>query len=225
MAELMPLAMGLARRYARSSEPREDLSQVACLGLLKAIDRFDPTRRTSFAAFAVPTILGELRRYFRDATWPVHVPRSAQERSQAIEASVERLTSSHGRTPTVEQIAEDVGMSVHEVLDGLLVRRAYDTEPLEARGGDGEEELHPATIDKLGTIDRGYKLVDESATVIPVLGQLSDRERHVLQLRFISEMSQSEIAACIGVSQMQVSRILASSLNRIRELVGSPTAA
>jgi RNA polymerase sigma-B factor len=221
--EFMPLARKLARRYIRSSEPHEDLLQVASLGLVKAIDGFDPARGPSFASFAIPTILGELRRYFRDATWALHVPRGTQERVRAIDMAIERHTAAVGAAPTVEQLALDLGIDGEEVLEGLLARRAYETEPYDAPIGKDDEGLSVA--EAVGSEDDRYELVEEQATVLPALRLLSERERHVLQLRFVGEMSQKEIAARIGVSQMQVSRILAATIERVQRLSGTIRAA
>jgi len=215
--EFLPLAHKLARRYVRTSEASEDLTQVASLGLLKAIDRFDPARGARFASFAVPTILGELRRYFRDATWAVHVPRRAQERLQSVEAATARLTALHRRSPTVQQIAAELDWTVDDVLDGLLARRAYDAEPLEAREGDEDGAL--TVLEVVGVEDDGFASAEEHATVAPVLATLPRRERRVLYLSFVEEMTQAQIAKRIGVSQMQVSRILAGTIERVRERV------
>jgi RNA polymerase sigma-B factor len=203
----------------RSSEPREDLLQVASMGLLKAIDRFDAARGPSFASFAIPTILGELRRYFRDATWSVHVPRGAQERAFAIEAAEEELRSAQRHAPTVEQLAAYLRLSVEEVLDGLLAVKAYEADSLDAPTGTGDEDGRSA-LEQIGSNDEKYDLIEADASVVPAIHTLAERDRRVLHLRFVREMSQSEIAARIGVSQMQVSRILARSLLQLRELAG-----
>jgi RNA polymerase sigma-B factor len=223
IAELyLPLAKRLAQRYVRSSEPREDLVQVACVGLVKAIERFDPGRGPTFASFAIPTILGELRRYFRDATWAVHVPRGAQERAFAIEAAEEQLRSTQRTAPTVEQIAEYLRISTEEVLDGLLAVKAYEADSLDAPSSAGDEEGR-SPLEQIGSEDESYELVEADASVVPAIRSLAERDRRVLHLRFVREMSQSEIAAQIGVSQMQVSRILARSLSRLRELADAPS--
>ncbi len=217
----LPLAKRLAQRYVRSSEPREDLVQVACVGLVKAIERFDPARGPSFASFAIPTILGELRRYFRDATWAVHVPRGAQERAFAIEAAEEDLRASQRTAPTVEQIAGYLKISTEEVLDGLLAVKAYEADSLDAPSGSGEEDGR-SPLEQIGSEDEYYELVEADVSVVPAIRSLAERDRRVLHLRFVCEMSQSEIAAQIGVSQMQVSRILSRSLGRLRELTDAP---
>lgn len=220
VTEFLPLAHRLARRYVRSSEPNEDLRQVASLGLLKALDRYDVARGANFASFAIPTILGELRRYFRDSTWAVHVPRSAQERAQAIEAAEEEL-SSQGRSPTVHEIADHLGLRPEEVLEGMLAVRAYQTDSLDAPAGAGDEEGR-TLLDEVGAEDPGYERLDAGLTVLPGLAELDARQRRILHMRFVREMSQSEIAAQIGVSQMQISRIIARAIDRLGELAGLP---
>jgi len=218
----LPLARRLAQRYVRSSEPREDLVQVASVGLLKAIDRFDPGRGPSFASFAIPTILGELRRYFRDATWAVHVPRGSQERAFSIEAAEEQLRSTQRHAPTVDQVAEYLGVSSEEVLDGLLAVRAYETESLDAPKSSGEDGEGRTGFEQIGEEDGSYELIEADASVVPAIRELGERDRRVLHLRFVGEMSQSEIASRIGVSQMQVSRILSRALSQLRERADGP---
>jgi RNA polymerase sigma-B factor len=221
-AMYLPLAKRLAQRYVRSSEPREDLVQVASLGLVKAIERFDPGRGPTFASFAIPTILGELRRYFRDATWAVHVPRGAQERAFAIEAAEEQLRTEGRSAPTVERIAEYLHISEEDVLDGLLAVKAYEADSLDAPNGGGRDEEGRSPLELIGSEDESYELVEADASVVPAIRSLGQRDRRVLHLRFVGEMSQSEIAAQIGVSQM-VSRILARALAELREKAGAPS--
>jgi RNA polymerase sigma-B factor len=214
----MPLARSLARRYDRSSEPFEDLLQVAALGLVKAVDRFDVERGHAFASFAVPTILGELKRYFRDCGWAVHVPRGPQERALKVEEAQERLTSATGRPPTVGQIAEYLELSTEEVLGAMLAGQAYDALSLDAPrpspgGGD------PVTYgDSIGADDDRFGLVEADVTIAGALRHLPERERLVLHLRFVEDLTQTEIAARVGVSQMQVSRLLRRSLEQLRIL-------
>jgi RNA polymerase sigma-B factor len=221
----MPLAHRLARRYVRSSEPAEDLKQVAAMGLLKALDRFQPGRGPSFPSFAIPTILGELRRYFRDSTWSVHVPRSAQERAQRIEAAEAELSGGAHTAPTVDQIAEHLGITPEEVLDGMLAVRAYQTDSLDAPVAPEQDGEGRTMLQEIGEEDPAYEWLEEGLAVAPGLQTLDARERRILQMRFVGEMSQSEIAAQIGVSQMQVSRILARTLGRLRELAGASSVA
>jgi RNA polymerase sigma-B factor len=218
----MPLARKLARRYARSSEPYEDLIQVASLALVKAVDRFDPDRGTSFQAFAIPTILGDLRRYFRDCAWSVHVPRGAQERALAIDHASDRLTNLNGRPPTVQEIASFIEASPEEILDGLYASQAYDTLSLDAPRGTGEEDGDATLVDALGAEDERYELIEADLAVASALHAVPDREREILRLRFVEEMTQSEIAARMGISQMQISRLLRRSLTQLRGLADAP---
>jgi RNA polymerase sigma-B factor len=214
----MPLARSLARRYAHTSEPFEDLMQVASLGLLKALDRFDPDRATAFASFAVPTILGELRRYFRDSSWGVHIPRDLQERTLKIGNAQEELTRCNGRAPTVDELAVYLELDTEEVLDALQAAQAYDALPLDAPAGSRDTDEGMTLLDALGEEDERYAWVDLDATVAVALKHLPPRERAIIRLRFIEELSQLEIAHRIGISQMQVSRLLRQSLHRLRLL-------
>lgn len=218
-----PLARSLARRYDRSSEPFEDLLQVAMLGLLKALDRFDPARGVAFASFAVPTILGEMRRYFRDSGWGVHVPRSLQERTLKVSNAQEQLTCRHGRAPTVNELATYMELSTEEINEALQTARVYDVMSLDAprRCDDGESQTYGESI---GAADDRYELVELDATLAGALMELPLRERRILQLRFVEELTQTEIARRIGISQMQVSRLLRRSLERLRSLTGAETA-
>ncbi|HEX9481117.1 MAG TPA: SigB/SigF/SigG family RNA polymerase sigma factor [Solirubrobacteraceae bacterium] len=218
----LPLARRLAQRYVRSSEPREDLVQVASVGLLKAIDRFDPDRGHNFTSFAIPTVLGELRRYFRDATWAAHVPRSAQERAAAIEAAQEELRGERQTAPTVDEIAEYLQISAEDVLGGLLASRAYEADSLDAPAAQGDDGDRRSGLEQIGAEDASYELIEADASAVPAIRELSRGDRRVLHMRFVEEMSQSDIAARIGVSQMQVSRILSRSLARLRELADAP---
>ena len=214
----LPLARKLARRYQGAREPLDDLMQVASLGLVKAIDRFDYTRGTAFSSFAVPTIVGELKRYFRDLGWGVHVPRGAQERALKVEDVQRKLTAKTGRAPSVPQIAEYMELSVEEVLDGLEAAAAHHSMSLDVPREDGEGES--GTLgDLFGDVDGRFELAEAGATIAQAAQHLTERERQVLALRFIEDMTQTQIADQIGVSQMQVSRILRRSLARLRELV------
>lgn len=212
-----PLARGLARRYDRSSEPLDDLLQVAMLGLLKAIDRFDPDRGNVFASFAVPTILGEMRRYFRDCGWGVHVPRGLQERTLKVSEAQETLTGDRGRSPTVSELANYLELSVEEVAEALQTARAYDVVSLDAPRG-GEDCDSCSLGESIGRTDSRYELIELDATICGALGELPWRERRILHMRFVEELTQTQIAERIGISQMQVSRLLRRSLERIRLL-------
>jgi RNA polymerase sigma-B factor len=211
----LPLARSLARRYARSSEPLDDLVQVASLGLVKALDRFDPERGHRFAAFAVPTILGELRRYFRDAAWSVHVPRGTQERALEVEQVQEHLTTESGRAPTVQQIAQYMEIDLEDVLAALQASQAYSTLSLDAprRFDDEESESYG---DSIGSDDERFELIDADIVIADGIKQLPARERRILHMRFVQDLTQSEIAERVGLSQMQISRLLRGSLEQLR---------
>jgi RNA polymerase sigma-B factor len=221
VARFLPLARSLARRYGRSSEPFEDLLQVASLGLLKAIDRYQADRGHPFQSFAVPTILGEMRRYFRDSGWAIHVPRGAQERALKVRDAQERLSNETGRAPNVNQLAQYLELDVEEVIDALQAIRAYETVSLDAPRGGGDDDVVPYG-DTLGRDDERYELVELDATVSAALAHLPSRDRLVLQLRFVEDLTQTEIAERVGISQMQVSRLLRRSLEQLRALTDAP---
>jgi RNA polymerase sigma-B factor len=213
----LPLARKLAHRYRGAHEPYEDLLQVASLGLVKAVDRFEPDRGTAFSSFAVPTILGELKRYFRDLGWSVHVPRGAQERALKVEEAQQKLTARKGHPPTVPELAEYLELSVDEVLDGLETAGAHHAVSLDAphTDEDGQKATLSATF---GHEDERFELIEDGLTIASVACQLPIHERQVLELRFVEDLTQTQIAERIGVSQMQVSRILRHALGRLREL-------
>jgi RNA polymerase sigma-B factor len=210
----LPLARKLARRYSGAREPLDDLVQVASIGLVKAVDRFDLDRGTAFSSYAVPTILGELKRYFRDLGWAVHVPRGAQERALKLEDAQQRLTARTGRAPTVPELAQYMELSIEDVVESLEASHAHHAASLDAPhdAGDGESGT---LADTLGETDRSLTLVDDKVTIGAAAQQLSARERRVVLLRFGEDMTQMEIAREIGVSQMQVSRILRTALARL----------
>ena len=216
----MPLARSLARRYDRSSEPFEDLLQVASLGLLKALDRFDPALGHPFASFAVPTILGELRRHFRDAGWSVHVPRGSQERALKVRDAQERLANARGRAATVNELAEYLELSTEEIIDALQAIQAYESLSLDAPRPGATDEASTYG-DAMGEEDGRYELVELDATVSSVLGQIPQREREILSMRFVEDLTQTEIAERVGISQMQVSRLLRRSLDQLRALTAT----
>jgi len=221
VVRFLPLARDLARRYFRSSVPCEDLVQVASLALVKAVDRFDPERGTPFQAFAIPTILGELKRYFRDSAWAVRVSRGAQERALAVEQANDQLTSRFGRSPTVDEIAGYLELSQEEVLDGLQAAYAYASTSLDAPPPSAEGDADRNFESQLGTEDVNYELIDAKLAIAEGMGSLSETERRILHLRFIEDMTQREIGAQLGVSQMKVSRLLARSLAQLRTLAGA----
>jgi RNA polymerase sigma-B factor len=213
----MPLARSLARRYDRSSEPYEDLQQVASLGLLKALDRFDPERGPSFASFAIPTILGEMRRYFRDSGWSLHVPRGDKERALKVRDAQEAFANEHGHAPTVAQLAQFLELSEEHVIDALLAIQAYESLSLDAPRPGAEDEAITYG-DSVGEDDARYELIELDATVVAVLDQIPAREQQILRMRFLDGLTQTQIAARVGVSQMQVSRLLRRSLEQLRSL-------
>lgn len=211
----MPLARRLARRYAGGAEPLDDLMQVASLGLVKAIDRYDPSRGTTFSTFAVPTILGELKRHFRDRGWSVRVPRGTQEQVLRVEKALGELPTRIGRDPTVKDIARRLEIGEEEVLDALHASRGHHAGSLD-RPVSGEDEAGTTLVDRIGGIDPGYDAVEYGAAIQPVLQETPERERRILHLRFVEDLTQSEIAKQVGVSQMQVSRLLRATIKRLR---------
>jgi RNA polymerase sigma-B factor len=212
----MPLARRMASRYSGVSEPYDDLLQVASLGLLNAIDRFDASRGTPFAGFAKPTILGELKRHFRDKVWTVRVPRSVHDRMGRVEKVAETLALELHRPPSVEELAAAVELEPAEVLEILEAQHnrrplSLDAPPL------GEDPEDASGAEWVGRPDGNYDLVDDRLAMEAVLPTLEEREREVLRLRFVEELPQTEIAARIGCSQMHVSRLLRRSLDKLRE--------
>jgi RNA polymerase sigma-B factor len=211
----LPLARHAAGRYTRGGEPFDDLVQVACEGLLKALSRFEPGRSTSFAAYALPTMRGELRRHFRDRGWIVRPPRDLQERTLRVERTVEDLSGKLGRAPTVREIGAALDLEDEDVLEALEAgggRRAISFSAPWGRG-DGEDDV---IEDGLGDVDDGFDSAD-TRMFLDALGQVLDaRERRVLHLRFEHDLTQAEIGAALGVSQMQVSRVLRAALAKLR---------
>ncbi|MCW3031871.1 MAG: polymerase, sigma 28 subunit, Sig subfamily, partial [Solirubrobacterales bacterium] len=204
--QFLPLARKLARRYGRSSMPIEDLVQVASLGLIKAIDRFDVERGGTLSSFAIPTILGELRRHFRDTGWSVHVPRGAQERALRVRDASERLERDTGRPPTVNQLAEFLELDVEEVLDALQAFNGYEPTSLDTPRVP-EEGAAGTLAEMFGAEDEGYELAEDLTVLGDALARLPEREREILRMRFAEELTQSQIASRTGISQMQVSRL------------------
>lgn len=214
VTRMLPLARRMARRYKRPDEPFDDLAQVATLGLIKAIDRFDCSRETAFSSFAVPTILGELKRYFRDSGWAVHVPRGMQERVLKVQSAVRELTVRDGRMPSAGDVASFLGIDVENVLEAMDASSAHDAVSLDAHRFDDDEGSTYA--DTVGDVDERFELVEYSAAIAPALAALPARERLVLHLRFAEDQTQAQIAERIGVSQMHVSRLIRAALERIR---------
>jgi RNA polymerase sigma-B factor len=212
----LPLAHQVARRYGRTSEPLDDLVQVARLGLVKAVDRFDPDRGTAFSTYAVPTMVGEIKRYFRDTGWAVHMPRSLQERVFKVEQAEKKLGARMGHAPSVDDLAEATGLTSEEVLEAMEAGSAFEARSLEAPA-PAEDQEGRSYVETLGSRDGRFELVEDGDAVAAALRVLPVRERRILHMRFIQEMTQSEIAEQIGVSQMQISRLLRRSLQRLRE--------
>jgi RNA polymerase sigma-B factor len=210
----LPLARDLALRYTYTDEPFDDLFQVASVGLIKAIDRFDPGRGTKFTSYAAPTMIGELKRHFRDKGWSLHVPRELQERTLAVGRATERLSTELGRSPKVREVAEHIGCSVEQVLEAQEAAASYEAASLDAPvvHDDGESA---ALVDVLGAEDNAYELVEDREAIARTWKELPDVERSVLELRFMHDLNQREIGERIGYSQMHVSRLLRRALTRL----------
>ncbi len=205
------LAARSVRRFADAGEPADDLLQVARLGLFKAIERFDPNTGVPFGAYATPTIMGELRRHFRDHTWSVHVPRRAKDLRQSVVGAVQELTGQLGQAPTVAQISKHLGVEQEAVIEALDAHNAYRSSSLDPqRPGHNGLDTHDA-----------YEAVLDRKVVESLLDRLTDRERLVVELRFFEELSQQKIAERIGASQVHVGRILSSSLTKMRALASA----
>jgi RNA polymerase sigma-B factor len=217
--EHMPLARRLARRYARSGEQEDELVQVAAVGLVKAVDGYDPDRGTAFSSYAVPTILGELKRHFRDTRWALHVSRSLQEQAQRVARTVDDLTCELGRAPSPAETAAALDVPVEEVIEAQEAFSAYEATSLDAPAPGGGDERGDSAGDQLGMPDDGFERVEQRAAIAPALATLPDRERLALHMRFVDDMTQAEIGARLGVSQMQVSRMLRRALTELRTLV------
>ena len=211
----MPLARSLARRYHRGEEPLEDLEQVAALGLLKAIKGYDPDRGSAFASFAVPTIVGELRRHFRDKGWAIRVPRDLQELALSVQRRSESMSAELGRPPTVAELGERLGRSAEEVLEAREALRAMRPASLDrpAPAADDEDE---SPLARIGVADEGYGRAEAAVTIQRLVRDLPERERKILALRFGGDLTQSEIGKHLGISQMHVSRLLRRTLDNLQ---------
>jgi RNA polymerase sigma-B factor len=209
----LPLARHLAHRYSGRGEPTDDLIQTATVGLIKAVDKFDPERGVDFAGYAIPTIIGEIKRHFRDRTWSIRVPRRLQELRLAITEANSTLTHTLGRSPTVADIATHLGVTEEEVLEGLEGARAYNATSLSTPiSADGSTELG----ETLGGEDYEFELAETRVALSPALATLDEREQQILTLRFYGNLTQSQIADQIGISQMHVSRLLTRALAKLR---------
>ncbi|WP_443072866.1 RNA polymerase sigma factor SigF [Streptomyces sp. NBC_01439] len=210
----LPLVEHLARRFRNRGEPLDDLTQVATIGLIKSVDRFDPDRGVEFSTYATPTVVGEIKRHFRDKGWAVRVPRRLQELRLSLTTATAELSQQHGRSPTVHELAERLGISEEEVLEGLESANAYSTLSLDVPDTDDES---PAVADTLGAEDEALEGVEYRESLKPLLEGLPPREKRILLLRFFGNMTQSQIAQEVGISQMHVSRLLARTLAQLRE--------
>ncbi len=212
----LPLARQLARRYQHGDEPLDDLIQVASLGLLKAVDRFDPGRGVAFSSYAVPTIVGELKRHFRDRTWSLRVPRELQEMALRTDRAVARLAVDLRLQPTVPEIADALDCTEEQVLEALAAASAYRAGSLDAPRGGSDGDEGESVGEALGVDEAGFGDAETRATLQPLLARITKREQLVLRMRFAEDLTQAEIGARIGVSQMQVSRMLRQALARLR---------
>jgi len=214
------MAKTLARRYNGGGEPLDDLVQVASLGLLKAIDRFDPERGLAFSSFAVPTILGELKRHFRDKGWSLRVPRDLQELTMRVERASDLLVHELRRAPTPSEIADRLGVSIEQVVEAHQAAGAYRADSLDRVISDDDQDGRRAG-DSLGGEDPGYRQAEHSATLGSLMSVLSERERELLRLRFAEDLTQAEIGDRLGISQMHVSRLLRHAVAQLREAAAS----
>ncbi|MBP0459927.1 SigB/SigF/SigG family RNA polymerase sigma factor [Streptomyces montanisoli] len=213
----MSLVHFAARRFNRRDQV-EDMIQVGMIGLIKAIDRFDLSRENEFATFAVPYIVGEIKRFFRDSTWAVHVPRRLQEMRVELAKARDRLSCKLDREPTVAELAAELGRPEEEVIDGLIAANGYSTDSLDMPydSGEGSARKSATLADSFGACDPGMELVEDLTSLAPLLAELDDRDRTILEMRFGREWTQSEIGEALGISQMHVSRLLGRTLKTLR---------
>jgi RNA polymerase sigma-B factor len=212
--EFLPLAEYFARRFAGRGEPVEDLTQTASLGLLNAIDRYDPERGVPFSTYAAATIVGELKRHFRDRGWALRVPRNVQETAILVNRTVSAMWQDLGRAPTVAEIARSADIGEDDVLQALDALQAYTTDSLDAPVGDATS----TAAESIGSEDRSFEVSEDWLSLAPALRDLPERERTILYLRFFEGRTQTEIAEELGISQMHVSRLVSQSLERLRKL-------
>ncbi|MFC9895849.1 RNA polymerase sigma factor SigF [Nocardia sp. NPDC127579] len=216
ISRCIPLADHIARKFSGRGEPFDDLTQVARVGLVHAVDRFDPSRGSNFLSFAVPTIMGEVRRYFRDNTWAMRVPRRVKETHLRIGSAIDALSQTLGRSPTAKEIAAHLDVDPDEVTQAVIAGNAYQPSSIDAAslGRDTDASL----LDTLGEEEGQFERVEEYVAIRPLLAGLPERERRILTMRFFESMTQTQIAKQMGISQMHVSRILTKTLARLREL-------
>ncbi|MDP9679847.1 RNA polymerase sigma factor SigF [Streptomyces griseoviridis] len=213
----MSLVRYAASRFrSRGPEEREDIVQVGMIGLIKAIDRFELTREVEFTSFAVPYIVGEIKRFFRDTSWAVHVPRRLQEARVELAKATDELRSRLGRTPTVKELAELMSLTEDEVVEARLAANGYNSSSLDAALG-GSEDGETVLADFIGTEDTALELVEDFHALAPLIAELGERDRQIIHMRFVEEMTQAQIGERLGVSQMHVSRLLSRTLARLRE--------
>ncbi len=213
----LPLADHIARRFEGRGEPRDDLVQVARVGLVNAVIRFDVEAGSDFVSFAVPTIMGEVRRHFRDNSWSVKVPRRLKELHLRLGGATADLSQRLGRAPTATELAAELDMERDEVVEGLVAGSSYNTLSIDTGGSSSEDDDARAIADTLGDMDVGLERIEDREALRPLLEALPERERMVLVLRFFESMTQTQIAERVGISQMHVSRLLAKSLSRLRD--------
>jgi len=211
----LPLVEHCARRFRNRGEPFEDLVQVGTIGLIKSVDRFDVDRGVEFSTYATPTIIGEIKRHFRDKGWAIRVPRRLQELRMQITTASAELTQTLGRAPTPSELAEQIGCTVDDVIEGIESSNAYSTLSLDA--GDNSDEGSLSMLDTMGIDDAGIEHVELRESIKPLLERLPPREKNILMLRFFKNLTQSQIAAEVGVSQMHVSRLLTRTLDNLRD--------
>jgi RNA polymerase sigma-B factor len=212
----LPLARQIAARYQRPEEPFDDVFQVACYGLVKAVDRFDVERGIAFSSYAVPTITGEIKRHFRDRAWAVRVPRDLQELALRVERVRAELTRDRGRTPSVDEVAGAIDVEAEDVLEAMQAATAYRATSLDTPRGSGDEEPGASLGDTVGLTEDGYHRAEQRAALGRLMRVLTDREREVVRLRFADDLTQAEIGDIVGVSQMQVSRLLRGATAKLR---------
>ena len=213
----LPLVRSLARRYAGRGEPLDDIEQVGAIGLIKAIDRFELERDVSLATYATPNVVGEIKRHFRDKGWAIRVPRALQELNAKMSATIDRLTSKLGRSPSIAEIAESLGATPEEVLEAIEVGSAYTTLSLSG-SPSGDDESDP--LEAIGAEDEEFERTEDRAALAPALAHLPPREREILRMRFEDGLPQTHIAERVGLSQMHVSRLIRKSLATIRDELG-----
>lgn len=208
----------IAAKFKNRGEPLDDLIQVGTIGLIKAIDRFDPSRGLEFTTYATPTIMGEIKRHFRDKGWTIRVPRRLQELSAKVNSATDELTSRLQRSPSIEEVAEYLGTTADEVLEAMESSSAYSSVPLEAQGGNEDDDA-PSVIDRYASVDGDLEASDDRIVLEEVIGEFPEADQQAIRMRFIDGMTQVEIAKRLGISQVQVSRMLRRALRRIQDKI------